>query len=445
MNSWRSWVVFTGAVTVYLIAVTQRTTFGIVGVEATERFGVSAATLSMVAVVQIATYASLQIPVGVLVDRLGPRILLIAGAGVMGLGQLLLAFADDIGLAIAARMLVGAGDAFTFVSVIRLLPNWFSGRILPQLAQWVGMIGGTGQLVSAIPFAFLLHAVGWNSAFVIAAGASVFAVLLGVTVIRTGTRPPFTEEITTASTWSRLRTSIARPGTQLGFWSHLLGGTAPQTMGVLWGYPFLTAGLGYDVPTAAGVFSLLVVGAVLPAPLIGYAIASYPFRRGDLVLGMAALVYAAWAVVLLWPGQPPLAVVCVVFFLIGAGGPSSLIGMDYARTFNPSHSVGTASGFVNVGGFLGGFVSMFLIGVVLDVVDSVRVSSGLASDLYAFDAFRLALLAPFAIALVGVIGVIVTRRRARTVMARDEGIEITPLWVALFRSRRNRPDRPPLA
>ena len=152
MNSWRSWVVFAGAVIVYLTAVTQRTTFGIVGVEATDRFGVSAATLSSVAVVQVATYAALQIPVGVLVDRLGPRVLLIGGATIMALGQVLLAFADDIGLAIAARVLVGTGDAFTFVSVLRLLPNWFSGRILPQLAQWVGMIGATGQLVAAIPF-----------------------------------------------------------------------------------------------------------------------------------------------------------------------------------------------------------------------------------------------------------------------------------------------------
>ena len=439
MNSWRSLVVFAGAVIVYLTAVTQRTTFGIVGVEATDRFGVSAATLSSVAVVQVATYAALQIPVGVLVDRLGPRVLLIGGATIMALGQVLLAFADDIGLAIAARVLVGTGDAFTFVSVLRLLPNWFSGRILPQLAQWVGMIGATGQLVAAIPFAFLLHAVGWNVAFLIAAGVSLFAVLVGVTVIRTGTRPPMTEEITTSSTWSRLRASVARPGTQLGFWSHLLGGTAPQTMGVLWGYPFLTAALGYDVPTAAAVFSLLVVGAVLPAPLIGYAVASFPFRRGDLVLGMAALVYGALVAVLVWPGQPPLALICVLFFLIGAGAPSSLIGMDYARTLNPSHSVGTASGFVNVGGFLGGFVSMFLIGVVLDIVDSVRVATGQASDLYAWESFRLALLAPVVIALVAVVGVVVTRRRARTVMTRDEGIEITPLWVALFRTRRNGP------
>lgn len=441
MNSWRSWAVFAGAVTVYLIAVTQRTTFGIVGVEATERFGVSAATLSSVAVVQIAVYAALQIPVGVLVDRFGPRALLIGGASVMALGQVLLAFADDIGIAIAARMLVGAGDAFTFVSVLRLLPNWFSGRILPQLAQWVGMIGATGQLAAAIPFAFVLHAVGWSPAFLIAAGVSLLAVLVGVAVIRTGTRPPMTEEITTSSTWSRLRTSVARPGTQLGFWSHLLGGTAPQTMGVLWGYPILTAGLGYDVATAAAIFSLLVVGAVLPAPLIGYAVASYPFRRGDLVLGMATLVYGSLLAVLVWPGQPPVALVCVLFFLIGAGAPSSLIGMDYARTLNPSHSVGTASGFVNAGGFLGGFVSMFLIGVILDIVHTVSAATGQASDLYDWEAFRLALLAPLAIAAVAVVGVVVTRRRTRTVMARDEGIEITPLWVALFKSRRNGPGR----
>lgn len=443
MNSMRSWIVFAGAVTMYLIAVTQRTTFGIVGVDATERFGVSAAALATVAVVQIATYASLQIPVGVLVDRAGPRPLLIAGAALMAIGQALLAVAPELGVAILARVLLGAGDALTFVSVIRLLPNWFSGRVLPQLAQWVGMIGQFGQLVAAIPFVLLLHSLGWEQAFLIAAGLSLVAVLLGAVVVRAGTRPPLTGPLPTDSTWARLRGSIARPGTQLGFWSHMLGGTAPTLIGAMWGYPFLTAGLGYDAAAASGIFSLLVVGAILPAPLIGYAVASFPFRRGDLVLAMAGLVYGLWAAVLLWPGEPPLALVASLFLAIGAGGPSSLIGFDYARTFNPSHSVGSASGFVNVGGFLGGFVGMFLIGLVLDLVDAIRVAAGQPSELYALGSFRLAFLAPFAIALVAATGVVVTRRRARRIMTRDEGIEITPLWVALFRARRNRPDRPP--
>ena len=57
MNSARSWVVFGGAVFAYIVGVTQRTSFGVVGVDATERFDVTAAAISTVAVVQIIVYA----------------------------------------------------------------------------------------------------------------------------------------------------------------------------------------------------------------------------------------------------------------------------------------------------------------------------------------------------------------------------------------------------
>lgn len=426
----------------YLVAVTQRTTFGIAGLEAAERFGVTAAALSAIPVIQVAVYAALQIPVGLLVDRLGPRRLLVAGAAIMAVGQLLLVVAPDLGVAIAARVLVGTGDAFTFISVIRILPHWFSGRILAQLSQWVGMIGQFGQLVAAIPFALVLHDLGWEGGFLAAAGLSLVAVIVGVVIVRERGLPAATGPIPVDGLGSRLRTSLSRPGTQLGFWSHMLGGTAPGIMALLWGYPLLTAGLGYGTGTASLVFSLLVVGSILPAPILGYAIAAYPFRRGDLVLGMALLVYGVWAIVLLWPTAPPLWLVATLFFVIGAGGPSSLIGIDYARTFNPSHSVGFASGFVNIGGFLGGFLGMFLVGVVLDLIDVSRVAAGAASDPYAWEAFRLAFLVPFGIAAIAATGVVVTRRRTARIMTRDEGIEITPLWVALFRVGRRGWRRP---
>ena len=106
---------------------------------------------------QIVVYAALQIPVGILVDRIGPRTLIVCGAVMMAVGQAVLAIAPSIGVAILARVLVGMGDAATFVSVIRMLPNWFGGRVLPQLSQWVGIIGQLGQIVSAVPFALLLH------------------------------------------------------------------------------------------------------------------------------------------------------------------------------------------------------------------------------------------------------------------------------------------------
>ncbi|MEP6842795.1 MAG: MFS transporter [Pseudolysinimonas sp.] len=449
MNSARSWIVFCGAVFAYLIGVTQRTSFGVLSVDATERFHVNAATVSTVAVVQIIVYAALQIPVGILVDRIGPRTLIVCGALVMAAGQTVLAFSPSIGVAILARVLVGIGDAATFVSVIRLLPNWFRGRVVPQLSQWVGIIGQFGQIVSAVPFALLLHSLGWQPGLLVASGASVVASAVALALVRRGEPPAATGPLPTTSVLQQLAASIRRPGTQLGFWAHLVGGTVPTLMSIMWGYPFLTAGLGYDVPTAATVFSLQVLGSVLAGPVVGILVARFPLRRSNVVLTLVIGIFVLFGAVLAWPGTPPIGIVVALFIAIGTGGPGSLVGFDLARSFNPSHALGSASGVVNVGGFLGGFVSMLLIGVALDVIDSVRVASGAVSSLYSFDSFRIAFLVPFVIVGAGVVGLLHARRRTRRRMYEERGIEIAPLWVALFRSRlfrskrRARPTAPP--
>jgi MFS family permease len=420
----------------YIVGVTQRTSFGVLGVDATTRFDVAATTISTMAVVQIVVYAALQIPVGVLVDRIGSRTLIVAGALIMAAGQVLLAFAPAFGLALAARILVGIGDAFTFVSVVRLLPNWFSGRILPQLAQWVGILGQFGQIIAIVPFALLFHATGWQPALIAASSLSVVAAALAAAFVRRGEPPPLTSPIPAGGPFRQLGATIRRPGTQLGFWAHFVGGTAPTVMALMWGYPFLTAGLGLDISTAGWIFALLVAGNVVSGPIIGYLVARFPLRRSNLVLTVAAIIVVVWSMVLLWPGSPPLWLVAALYFVIGTGGPGSLVGFDVARTTNPSHAMGSASGFVNVGGFLGGFVSVFFIGLV---IDAVRAAGGPETgDLYSLDAFRLGFVVPIVVIVIGVVGLLVARRRTRRRMFEVEGIQIAPLWVALFRSRRPR-------
>jgi len=147
------------------------------------------------------------------------------------------------------------------------------------------------------------------------------------------------------------------------------------------------------------------------------------------------VIFLLFAAVLAWPGVPPIGLVAALFIAIGTGGPGSLVGFDLARTFNPSHALGSASGIVNVGGFLGGFVSMLLIGVALDAINVVHVAGGAAADLYSFDSFRIAFLVPFVVVGAGVVGLFHARGRTRRRMYEERGIEIAPLWVALFRSR----------
>ena len=427
----------------YLIAVMQRSSLGIAGVDATERFDVQAAALSSLAVVQLVVYAALQIPVGVVLDRHGPRVLIATGAVLMISGQVTMALAPSLGVALVGRILVGAGDAMTFISVSRLIASWFNGRALPLLSQAMGTIGALGQVLSAIPLSIVLHEFGWTPAYLSAAALSVVAFILVVLFVRNA--PAGAVLIERPGGWPaalhQLRESLARPGTQLGFWSHFVTQSPGTVLSLLWGFPFISVGLGYGPTTASLFLTLIVAVAIVAGPILGILSARYPYRRSNIVLGIVAAMGLAWSAVLLWPGQPPLWLVILLLVVVAVGGPGSLIGFDFARTFNPARSLGSASGVVNVGGFLASFVMMLLIGIVLDLIDRGNGGTGVPAELYSLESFRIAFLVQFPVVAIGVVFLLVARRRTRRRMHEDEGIQVAPLWVALVRGWRRRGKR----
>lgn len=427
------------AVAAYLVAVTQRSSLGVAAVQATDRFDINATALSSLAVVQLAVYAALQIPVGVMVDRVGPRFLIATGAALMIAGQVTLALSPSVGPALLGRVLVGAGDAMTFISAIRLMASWFSGRTLPFVTQLLGTLGAFGQVVSAFPLSSVLHTRGWTAAFLSAASLSVIVFVLVVVFVRNSPEPHIAVG---QRDWSEslrgLRESLRRPGTQLGFWAHFITQSSLTMMTLLWGFPFLSVGMGYGATSAAALLSLTVLTSAVSGPVLGILTARFPFRRSNLVLGIVLAMGLAWALLLLWPGIPPLWVVILLLVVIAVGGPGSLIGLDFARTFNPMRSFGSASGVVNLAGFLATFTIMLLIGIVLDVVDSSRGGSGRPEELYSLASFRLAFLVQYVVVGFGVVMMLIARRRTRARLHEEEGIEVGPLWVALVRVWRHR-------
>ncbi|TFC96869.1 MULTISPECIES: MFS transporter [Cryobacterium] len=444
MNSRQSWLIFYIGSFAYLSAVLQRSSLGIAGVAATERFGGSASLLSSLAVVQLAVYAAAQIPVGVLIDRYGARVLVITGTALMVIGQVTLAFAPSMTIAVIGRILVGAGDAALFISMIRLIASWFTGRIVPQLSQWLGNIGQLGQVLSAVPLAWVLHTWGWTPTFLSAASVAMVALVVVIVVVRD--QPDRASVENRPSSWRaalvQLKHSFKRPGTQLGFWSHYVTQSSGTVFTLLWGFPFMVYGLGYNPSLAAAMLMVLVGAGMVCGPLLGILTARYPLRRSNIVLGVVTLMGVAWAAVLLWPGEPPFWLIVLLLIALGIGGPGSLIGFDFARTFNPQRNHGSANGVVNVGGFTASFVMVYLIGLLLDLQDQWRVAGGAATDLYSLDSFRVAFSVQFVVVGIGVLFLLRARMRTRVKLSRDEGVEVAPLWVAVARAwrRRQRPE-----
>ncbi|MDE0571895.1 MFS transporter [Demequina sp. B12] len=419
---------------VYFVAVVQRTALGVAGVEALDRFGVEALGLASLSVVQISIYAALQIPAGALLDRVGPKAMLAVGSLVMASGQLLLAHADSLWLALAARVLIGAGDAPIFISATRLASEWFPPRQAPVMVQVTGLLGQAGQLASAVPVAWLLHASGWTVTFSVLAGLGVAAAIMAVLRVRM----PHHGELHYATAAPHhgaakisIREALRPPGVRLAFWTHWTGMFFANTIAMLWGVPFLIQGQGLTPAQASVLLSVLVIANMATGPLMGALTARHPLRRSWIILGSAAVTATAWASVLIPATPRPMIHLILWAALLGAGGPASLVGMDFARTFGRPGRLGTATGFANIGGFAATVLSVALVGATLQIVAP-------GTSEYTLDNYRIALATmgiPWAI---GVAGILHSRRRTRAIMAAD-GIHVPPIRDAIARHRRSSP------
>jgi MFS family permease len=415
------WLVALGA---YVVAVFQRSSLGVAAVEAQDRFSAGASAVSLFLVLQLAVYAALQVPVGVALDRFGSRRMILAGALTMAAGQLVLALATDVPTAVAARVLVGAGDAMTFISVLRVIGLWFPGRAVPLTTQLTGLLGQVGSVVAAYPLVALLHGTSWSSTFLGAAGTGVLVAVLVAVALRDA--PDGVAVLRPTPGLAQVRRGLAdtwrEPGTRIGLYTHLVTQFSGTVFALLWGYPFLVVGQGLPPAAAGGLLTLLVLVAMAVGPVFGRLCARWPLRRSVLVFGILAATVATWTVVLLWPGRAPLPLLVALVVVLGTNGPGSMIGFDYARTANPVERLGSANGLVNVGGFVASLLTILLVGVVLDVL-----TPGAAYDL---DAFRAAFAVQYLFWAVGLAGVVRNRRVLRARLARD-GVVLAPLHVAV--------------
>ena len=424
----RSWLVWGIAVAAYTIGVLQRTSLGVAGLDAAARFEISAGLLGTFAVVQLLVYAAMQIPVGAMVDRVGPRTMVVSGALLMALGQASLALAHSFPTAILARVLVGAGDAMTFISVLRLIASWFPARQVPVLTQVTGLVGQGGQILSVIPLAALLHGAGWTPAFLSAASLSVLAALLVLGVVRDS--PDGTAPSGEAPSWAQIRHDLVsawqHPGTRLGLWTHFTTQFSGTVFVMLWGYPFLISAEGLTRASAGALFTVMVLSGMVAGPVIGVLVSRHPLRRSWLVLGIVVAAMLVWTVVLSLSTPAPTWLLVVLVLVLSVCGPGSMIGFDYARTFNPPNRFGMATGIVNVGGFFASLVTILLIGLVLDLAGQ--------GETYTLSGFRVAMSVQYLVWAVGLVGFLRTRHRVRARMS-AEGTQV-PLMRDVLRGHR---------
>jgi nitrate/nitrite transporter NarK len=400
----RGWLL---AVTVYFLAVLHRSSLGVAGLLAEQRFGITAGQLGVFVVLQLGVYAAMQIPTGVLVDRYGPRRLLVVASALMGAGQLLFALAPSYPIALVARALLGCGDAMTFISVLRFAAGHFSARRYPFLVALTATIGTVGNVAATLPLELLLEHAGWSASFTIVAVLSLVAAVAVWALLDDTTAPPkrmrdrheLRSGITTVT--RRVARAWALPGTRLGFWVHFACMSAATSFGVLWGHPYLVDGVGFTSSSASAILMFGVLAAGVAGPLVGVLIGRRAHLRVALAEACCAVSVAGWAVTALLLGDhPPRAYIVALFVFTMIGAPVSMIAFALARDYNGARMIGTASGVVNVGGFVATVVVALGFGWTLSALGGMS-----AHDL------RFALLVPVAVQAFGATRVVVWHRR----------------------------------
>jgi MFS family permease len=366
-----AWLVWGLAASFYFVALFHRMSLGVASLEATHRFGVGTGALAAFSAVQLGLYLLMQVPAGLGADRIGPRRMLAVGLACMAVGEVTFGLSTSMALGLAGRALVGIGDAFTFLNVLRLADSWFPVGRYALVAGLTGLAGALGQIVTTIPLGIALGGLGWSGTFVGTGVLTALLVVLCLAVLRDRPagpdgdgrqRPPARHE----GILRTLRLAAAQPGTRHGFWVHF-GLMGPfVTMTALWGYPYLVRGQGLAPGEARAWLLVTVAVYALGSPAIGLLAARRPERRPAVLAGVAAALAACWALTLLWPGErPPGALAFAAFTLTGLAGAAALLAFDLAREGGPVHRAGSASGLVNTGGFLAAVAAEIAIGLLL--------------------------------------------------------------------------------
>lgn len=443
------WLVWGAGIVMYVFAIVNRTSLSALGPTAQEHFNIGAATLSSFGVLQLIVYAGMQIPVGVLLDRFGVTRVLVVGGVTMVLGQTLMAFADHVSVAIIARMLVGAGDAGVFISVMRMLPDWFPARQLPMMGQITGVLGNLGQTISLFPLSMAVGAFGWLAGFAGVAVSGIFVVFLCAVTLRdtpgkptvweglTGRRGGLTERATLLledgkiglaslpsntglidvqyaderrGLWKvlgNLKRVLTIPGVRLAFWVHFTAPFALHIFLLLWGTPLLVGGFHMSQAEASSVLMSMVLVAVVAGPVYGRATSRFQSKRLYFVIASILLIALSWAMVLAWPGTPPLWTLFLATTLTATGGAASMVSFELVRAYAPRRFIGLATGAANMGGFIAALIGMFFIGVVLDLLGAG------SPETYNLQAFKIAFATQFLLWIPGLIAIFVEMRNTK--------------------------------
>lgn len=405
------WMVFGLLVVAFMMVYFHRMAPAVVAGDLMQAFATSGAGLGSLAAMYYYIYTAMQIPSGVLADRIGPRVSGAIGSLVAGVGSILFGLAPDFGTAAVGRFLVGLGVSVIFVGLMRSNAVWFSERRYGSISGLTMFLGNVGSILAAGPLAALLGWLSWRTVFVAVGGFSIVLALLILLWVRSSPEaagfPSLRRQAGEADHpasarhwWPELKSVLTERRIWPGFWINFgITGSLFAFAG-LWGVPLMRDVHGLDLGAASLYTTAALIGFAVAGLVMG-GVSDRLGRRRPVLFGAALLSCASWLAMAFLPwhaGGSGL----LLYTLLGICGGGFVVSYAVAKEWAAPANAGMAIALVNTGVFLGAAIMQPLFGWVADLAWDGRLLDGVRQ--YPWAGYRNGLLVSALFAGIAVLG-----------------------------------------
>ena len=366
-------ILFAVVALMYILVYFYRISLAVIAGDLSRDLHLSPQQLGMLSSVLFYVYAVAQLPLGPMIDRLGGRLVISSFGVLTSLGGLLFSRADSLGMALAARVLIGIGTAATLMSILTIFSRWFPRRHFGKVSGYMVAVGNLGNLCATAPLALAVAAIGWRSSFLVIGVAQVIITILVFLVARD--HPGV--EVEPREPGER---PLVEPSTSMfAAWKEIFGNRDFQLLGALafawygnylalqglWGGPYLMQVLHL---TRQGTGRMLMFTSLgfIAGSLVNDTIARRVLRsyKKMLLAGQTALFLFMICFLTTAQVLPEMAR-GALFFAIGLAVSTGVMIYPIIRSMFPLRIVGTALTSLNYCVLLGAAVTQQLMGIII--------------------------------------------------------------------------------
>ncbi|MHC1605672.1 MAG: MFS transporter [Candidatus Methanofastidiosia archaeon] len=406
------WYILATISIIYFFVYLHRVSTGVICIEIQKTFAIGPTEFGVLGAAYFYIYALMQLPSGLLADRVGARKTITVSIFIAGIGTLLFGTAKDFSVLVVSRVFVGFGMAFVAVPTLKIISTWFRNREFATINGIWMAIGNMGAVAAMGPLAFLFTISGWRFAFIIISAITFILCVLNFIIVRDTPQdmglPPLNENMkkeshnSTSLNNGHLFKSLEVIIKEKHFWivtiwMCVIYGTIMGFQG-LWAVPYLIERYGISKVMAANLISMFSMGIIFGCPIVGLLSDKVLKSRKKIILLGSALYALCWAMMVFVPTLIYIQIAPFFYFIMGFSASVFIMSGCVIKELFDKGITGTALGLGNTFTFL-------IAGVFMQIMSHIIEFSDTINGRYSLEAYNLSFLFCF-ISLIIVIMII---------------------------------------